>query len=623
MKKFTLRLAILFVAMSAWLNCDAQIFENNGLYYEVISPEEKTLVLTYDGDVYYKGDIVVPAKIMIDGEEYSVVEIGNLAFNSCWGLTSITLPEGLQTISSYSFAKCTSLTEITIPSTVTEIRECAFEGCSDLKTVTFGKVTATELMSNVFRDCKALTAVNVDNIQSWFNIQFFNDTSNPVSYAHNLYVGGQLLTDIVIPEGTVKINKYMFHGCESLKNITMPESLETIGEYSFEYCNAIESLEFSKGLKVIEQHAFRDCSNITNLVFNEGIETIGDYSFTGCNGLTELSIPSTVNYLGESAFSRCEGLKVLYTGDNINIIKNYTFQDCKELIDVTIGANTKSIGSNAFSYCTKLANINGGESLISVEPTAFNFTAWLQAQPDGIVYLPNIAYKYKGTMPANSSVEIAEGTKYIADELFYKQVNIESVTLPTSLKTIGKWVFYGCDGLKSVYVPDDVEKIGEFALAYCSSLETVKLGSSLLEVGDGMCDGSEKITNVVCDALVAPFINFSIWGGTEPFVSTVYSNAVLTVPEGSINSYKQNKTWAQFMKIEEGIPSDIQNTESATLKVSANCGSIIIEGYDGYVEVYAVNGQRIYSGYDNVIAVNNDGVYIIRAGENTLKVTML
>ena len=445
MRKLTLRLAALFVAMFAWLGVDAQIFENNGLYYEVLSPEEKTLVLTYDGDVYYKGDIVVPATIMLDGEEYRVVEIGNLAFNSCWGLTSITLPEGLQAISSYSFAKCTSLTEITIPSTVTEIRECAFEGCSDLETVNFGKVTGTELMSNVFRDCKSLTAVNVDDLQSWFNIQFFNDTSNPVSYAHNLYIGGELLTNVVIPDGTLKINKYMFHGCESIKSVTMPESLETIGDYSFEYCTGIESLVFSNGMKAVGQHAFRDCSNITNLVLNEGLETIGDYSFTGCNGITELSIPSSVNNLGESAFSRCEGLKVLYTGDNVTAIKNYTFQDCKSLTDVTIGAKTETIGNNAFSYCSKLTNINGGENLMTVEPTAFNFTAWLQAQPDGVVYLPNIAYKYKGTMPVNSSVEITEGTKYIADELFYKQVNMESVTMPESLKAICKWVFYGCD----------------------------------------------------------------------------------------------------------------------------------------------------------------------------------
>ena len=611
------------MGMLAWINADAQLFKSNGLTYDVISAENKTVMLTYDDTSYYKGDVVVPATVEYEKETYKVIEIGYLAFENCWGVTSITLPEGLLYIGSYSMKNCTSITELTIPSSVKEIREGAFEGCSDLTTVSFEQTEKKEVMSNVFKDCKKLNRVNVKDMASWLNIKFKNENSNPLGFAHNLYINDELLTELVIPDGVKTINGFAFNGCESLKTLTISEAVDTIGEYAFQGCNGIAELSIPQNVKSINRYAFRDCAGIKSLILNEGIDSICEYAFTGCNGVGEVVIPNSVNFMGESAFSRCEGLKTVKIGDGLKEIMNYAFQDCKSLENLTIGANVENIGYNAFSYCAELKEINGGDNLMSVDPSAFSGTAWIDAQPDGVLYLGAVAYKYKGVMPEEASIEIKEGTKSLCNDLFYMQNNLKNITLPESLKTIGNWAFYKCNGLTTVDIPNNVETIGDFAFSSCEGLKTLTLGKSVTLVGDGMCDGSNKIFDVICNAPVPPVINFSVWGGTEPFTADVYSMAMLTVPAGTLAAYEEHKTWSQFFYIEEVVPSKIENASESCAEVKTIDGAIVISCAEGEVaEVYTLNGQCIYKGTDRMIMVPENGIYLVKVGGTTTKVIL-
>ena len=126
MKKNSLKVALASLCMCFGLDAGAQIFQYDGLSYDIMSEEDKTVSLTY-GDSYYKGDIVIPATVQYLENEYKVLEVGYLAFENCWGVTSVTFPEGLKSIGINSFTNCTSLKEINIPTTVAEIRECAFQ----------------------------------------------------------------------------------------------------------------------------------------------------------------------------------------------------------------------------------------------------------------------------------------------------------------------------------------------------------------------------------------------------------------------------------------------------------------------------------------------------------------
>jgi hypothetical protein len=65
----------------------------------------------------------------------SVINIGNSAFGSCWNLTNLTIPNSVTTIGNHAFTQCTSLTTLTIPNSVTAIGLEAFSQCTSLTSV--------------------------------------------------------------------------------------------------------------------------------------------------------------------------------------------------------------------------------------------------------------------------------------------------------------------------------------------------------------------------------------------------------------------------------------------------------------------------------------------------------
>ena len=54
-------------------------------------------------------------------------------------VTSITIPSGVTSISTYAFSSCTSLKSITIPSSITSIANDAFTNCTSLTSITINK----------------------------------------------------------------------------------------------------------------------------------------------------------------------------------------------------------------------------------------------------------------------------------------------------------------------------------------------------------------------------------------------------------------------------------------------------------------------------------------------------
>ena len=91
--------------------------------------EAKTASVTFKGDVYYSysdeyfGEVIIPATVAYNEDEYKVTSIGDCAFFDCSGLTSITIPESVTSIGNLAFRNCSGLTSITIPDSVTSIGE--------------------------------------------------------------------------------------------------------------------------------------------------------------------------------------------------------------------------------------------------------------------------------------------------------------------------------------------------------------------------------------------------------------------------------------------------------------------------------------------------------------------
>ena len=105
----------------------------------------------------------------------------------------------------------------------------------------------TRISSNAFSGCSGLTDVYyTGDLAGWLNIEFANSYANPMEYADNLYIDGELLEgDIVIPEGVTKINAYTFYNCRDMTSVNIPDSATSIGDNAFYYCSGLTRVDIT------------------------------------------------------------------------------------------------------------------------------------------------------------------------------------------------------------------------------------------------------------------------------------------------------------------------------------------------------------------------------------------
>ena len=145
MKKQLLLLVMILLPMMAMA---ADSVEIDGIWYHLVS-KTKTAEVAKKPSGEYSGAIAIPEKVTYNGEEYSVTSIGEGAFYSCTGLTSITLPNSITSIGDAAFAYCTGLTSFTIPNSVTSIGAYAFYDCTGVPSIMIPD-SVTSIGANAF-----------------------------------------------------------------------------------------------------------------------------------------------------------------------------------------------------------------------------------------------------------------------------------------------------------------------------------------------------------------------------------------------------------------------------------------------------------------------------------------
>ena len=165
------------------------------------------------------------------------------AFEECTNLKAVTFDEGSQlaSIGDRAFASCTSLISVTIPQGVTSISSRSFMNCSSLENVYYG-----------------------GKIEDWCNMKL-EDT--PMKYAKHFYMLNENneyyeVIELVMPNTITKIGQYQFYGFNNITKVTIPNSVKSIGQYAFFKCTNLESIEIPNSVKSIGQYAFKDCPNL-------------------------------------------------------------------------------------------------------------------------------------------------------------------------------------------------------------------------------------------------------------------------------------------------------------------------------------------------------------------------
>ena len=444
----------------------------------------------------------------------SVTSIGDYAFCGCSSLASVTIPDSVTSIGDYAFCGCSSLASVTIGNGVTSIGDCAFNSCRNLESITIGN-GVTSIGNSVFTGCDSLEGVYITDLAAWCGITF-NTFNNPLYYAHNLYINGELATDIIIPDSVTSIGSYSFNGCSSLTSVTIPDSVTSIGSYSFYGCSSLTSVTIPDSVTSIGEWAFDCCRSLESVTIPDSVMSIGDRAFGWCSSLKSVTIPDSVTSIGNEAFYYCSSLASVTIGNGVTSIGNEAFYYCSSLASVTIGNGVTSIGNEAFNSCDSLEGVYITDlaawcgitfSGYSSNPLCYAHNLYINGKlatditiPDSVTSIGNSAFSSCSSL---TSVTIGNGVTSIGNEAFSSCSSLTGVTIPDSVTSIGSYSFYGCSSLTNVTIPDSVTSVGERTFYDCSSLTSVTIGNSVTSIGNSAFSSCNSLEGVYITDLAA------------------------------------------------------------------------------------------------------------------------
>ena len=508
---FSVFLAITIIFSSALVGLNELDF--TGLFAieaEAADEEQLTFELNDDNVSYsVSGNSAITGEVVIpDTYNYlPVTDIADYAFMGCTGLTSITIPDSITNIGDNAFVYCDNLESVNIsdvgawckidfdgygacpltfadylyingelakhviiPEGVTKIPDYAF-ACENITSIAIPD-SVVDIADWAFFDCKNLSAVHITDIAAWCKL-CIDSFSSPLQYANKLYINGELVTEVVIPDGVEIIPRFAF-SCTNITSIVIPDSVKVIANSAFYKSPNLTSITIPEGISKIEAWAFYDCTNLSDVYITDiaswcNIDFENEYSnplyyannlYLNNELVTDVVIPDGVKEISDCGFS-CENLTSVTIPDSMKSIGKMAFAGCKNLSSIVIPDSVKSIGERAFYECSALETVTLPENLTKIEYATF--------------------YNCKNL----ETITIPDTVKTIGDDAFNNCASLTSAELSDSLKNIEDSAFGDCTSLTSIVVPDSVMSIGDDAFSGCESLASIVLPDTVTRIGSG------------------------------------------------------------------------------------------------------------------------------------------
>ena len=371
----------IFIVLSPYSSTTASRVKINGIIY-LTNDKDKTAKVTCNQDGnntkynYYKGDVVIPSEIMIDGIYYKVTGIDSFAFLISDNLTSVTLPNTITYIGARSFKECPKLKSIDLPESLESLGFEAFAS-SGLESITIpNSVTKVDEYGRVFSFCENLS-------------------------------------EVVVSENLTSIENLFFEGCSSLKKIVLPNSITRIGRRAFAQCTSLDTLSIPSGVIVIDESAFEGC-NFKSLKSYIKIPFPAKDAFYGMSNGSILYVPSGTKKLYQEA----EGWNSAFKD-----IIEFSEGSSSEIPIPTYTLSVKATGNGSATYDGTTAK-NNTQSFTLNEGTSATIT-----------FSPDNGYRIKSVKVNSTDVTSSvSNNQYIVSSISANttvEVEFEAIPIPT------------------------------------------------------------------------------------------------------------------------------------------------------------------------------------------------
>lgn len=445
---------------------------------------------------------------------------------------SLILPSTLETIKHYAFSYA-YFEEITFPSGLKTVEDNGTYKMPSLKKATFPKDAAFSSNNYLLIGCnmlEELTAPADIYNKCYISSEAFKTLKITAGETVESISGSKKNLETLVLADTVKtIGKYAFSNLTKLSSVTFSASLETIGQYAFYGCESLTVFNAPSSLKTIEYGAFAN-SGLETVTLNEGLESIlgednnldaylGPFDYTK---IKTLKVPSTVKKV--CVFGRISSLETLYisadfmksvytrngstsvrrlflTGGSLSMIDLFDdFYEVHFAAGVT-STRTYNLYSNALIVNESNVQISVPDDYVGEYVTSESaVTGKFVAENDMIYYSYNgrkILVRYTGEKTVIEASDLS-GITDIYNPAF-RNTNITSVTLPSSVKNIGEKAFSSCKSLSTVSIPSSVERIAGYAFFWSGSDSSITFRCAASEKPAGWdekwseCNGTPNI----------------------------------------------------------------------------------------------------------------------------------
>ncbi len=564
-------------------------FESDGIVYGVTS-EQTVEVLSkyYLYNSPYSGAITIPQTVEHDGATYTVTALGETAFESCTGVTSLTLPPTVRSIGSYCFYDC-RFTSLQLPDSLRTIADHAF---------LYANVESLHLPAcfKEYGECAFWTR-NLSSITV--------DENNP----HYRSIGGWLyskdsLTLCIVPSGVVG-------------GVSVPQHVRHLGNMAFGFCGHITSVALPEGLESIGDFAFNCCATVDGIVIPSTVTHIGICPFSYCPQMNNLSIASgnshyvmdglmlySSNYdtlvschKSDATVTLHPNLKVLGGFENNTWVRNMTipegvtditdncFNGC-QITTIALPTHLRSIGRKAFSENDRLASVTMPQTLLSLGQGAFEHCYAL------------------------TSIVIPESLRVIPKEAFNSCIKLNSVSWNNAVEEIGDYAFWAMGQMSSTHItelnlPPSLRKVGECAFGACdNNLRYVVFNGPVDTLGDAVFSGA-NLEHIFFSSGEPPVVK-----EYGPLFQIGNINRIY-IPCGNLGDWADDIYWSQYAdKMVENCEA-VDNPEADSIRIYTLEGRIVVGGADGeIVQIYNMMGRIIPSVHQTL----SSGIYLVRVG---------